>query len=200
MAENKYLNTIIQVGLSFIFGFLFIVFLVAIGGSIFIGKTDVFNKQDKSISEEIPLSTYSGTTYSLKYPSDYQLSENKIIATEGIVAEQDNTIHLISPKLPNSDGNLSIIITFKPLKKYEEENTKSSTCPQLNGIKLKEIKIGTQIFTTSGQIFCGPNEVAFFYLLNNENVYEVKVETTADYETQAFPEVLKILKTMKFKN
>ena len=92
-----------------------------------------------------------------------------------------------------------MIITYKPLKKYQKEDTKSSTCPQLYERKLDQIKIGIQTFTTSNQIFCGPNEAAFFYILNNENIFEIKVETTADYEKEALPEVLKILKTMKLK-
>jgi len=200
MAEKNYSGKIIQLALSFLFGFLFIVLLIILGGGLFIGKNANENENNKkNDNTKIRLVTYNGPTYSISYPENYDLSENKIIATEGIMVEQENTIHLISPNLPDSDGNLSIIITHKPLKKYQEENIKSSTCPELYEKKLDEIEIGTQTFTTSGQIFCGPNEVSFFYIINNENVYEIKVETTANYEEKAYPEVLNILKTMKFK-
>lgn len=143
--------------------------------------------------------TYTDPTFSIKYPVDYQLNINKIVATEGIIEPQANTIQLISPVLPSSTGNLSIIIAYKATKLYLEEAVKQgSTCAELSSKILEPIKIGNSMFSQSGLINCGPNAVAFFYVLNNGNIYEAKVETTADFENNALPVVKQILATLKF--
>jgi hypothetical protein len=145
--------------------------------------------------------TYSASTFSIKYPESYQLNINKIVATEGIVENQENTIQLISPILPNTNGDLSIIIAYKPTKLYLEQAVKQgSTCAELTSTKLEPVKIGDYTFSQSGLINCGPNAVAFFYIENNGNIYEAKVETTADYNKDALPIVKQILATLKFTN
>ena len=199
-ARNKYLDSLVQIAISFFFGFLFVVILIMIGGGIFIGKKSGDKIQKTQTFIEAPLTTYDGAIYSISYPQNYEFSENKIIGTEGIITEQANTIHLISPTLPGSDGNLSMIITYVPLKEFEDEKENgSTTCPELYEKELTPLKIGEFTFTQSGLINCGPNEVAFFYVINDKKVYEAKVETTADYVTKAYPQVIKILKTIKFK-
>lgn len=168
-------------------------------GGFFIGN--LFDNNDETKSTSKPeLTVYESENYSIEYPQDYQFSEDKIISTQDFTENQENTIHLISPLLPNSDGNLSIIITFEPLNDFEEEASRGSTCAELFQKKLDPIEIGTHTFTHSGLINCGPNEVAFFYVINNGNIYEAKVETSADYELDAYPQVIKILETMKFKS
>ena len=148
--------------------------------------------------EKITQITHTDPNYSISYPENYEFYKNKIVSTNGFTESQENTIHLISPPLTDSMGNLSIILTYQPFTIFEEEAKKSSTCPELDWLELEPITLGNNKFTHSGLINCGPNEVAFFYILNNENIYEAKVETTANYETKALPEVLKILETIKF--
>lgn len=200
MAKNKILGSLFYLLGSFILGFVFILFLLLIvGGGILIkninNQADL--KPDSSLVYE-NLATYESGNFTISFPENYQLSKNKIIATDGIVIDQENTIHLISPPLNENGENLSLIITYVPYVNYLEEKDESTTCPILYEKTLEAIKIGNLTFTTSGQIFCGPDEVAFFYLLHDDTIYEVKVETTADYELEALPQILKILNTIKF--
>lgn len=201
MAKNKFINGGIHLFFSFVLGFLFVLILIFIGiGTIF--SKSFFDNENKEIKkiQEVPFVNYEGQNFNLKYPENYQLNENKIVATEGIIIDQKNTIQLISPPLNENGNNLSMIITFMPYTSYveDEEKNQSTTCPELYQKKLDPVKIGGNTFTTSGQIFCGPDEVAFFYLLKNDVIYEVKVETTADYEMEALPEIKNILKMMAF--
>jgi hypothetical protein len=192
---------------KFIFlGFVVISVLIAflIGG--FVLGSNKTSKQTPQVVSANPIpnlksdwKTYKGNVFSLKYPKDYQLNINKIIATAGIVEPQENTIQLISPALPGTNGNLSIIITHKATKLYLEQAAKEgSSCSELSDKKLDPVKIGDLTFSQSGLINCGPNEIAFFYILNKNNIYEVKVETTADYQKDALPIVRQILSTIKF--
>lgn len=193
---------------KFFWGFLGLSFLIAfIIGGIVLGKNGSNTKISQTlittptptISETTNWKTYTAKTFSIKYPKDYQLNENKIVATEGIVEQQENTIQLISTPLPNTNGNLSIIIAYKPTKLYLEQAAKEgSTCAELSSKKLTPIKLGDNTFSQSGLINCGPNGVAFFYVLNNGNIYEAKVETTASYEKDALPVIKQILSTFKF--
>lgn len=190
---------------SFIFGLIFICILIFVFSSIFISKISFFDSIDAKgklptpTAVKIPLTTYSDQSYSISYPQNYEFYENKIVSTGGFVDEQKNTIHLISPPFPDSSDNVSIILTYEKFTTFEEEASKSSTCPELDGLELDPITLGNNKFTHSGLINCGPNEVAFFYIINDEFIYEAKVETTADdYEKQALPEVLRILETIKF--
>lgn len=200
MAEKKFLNKFIYLLGSFALGFLFVVFLVLVGGGIILGKNpNSKTTQETKQTPEAPLTTYEGPAFTLDYPNDFQLNVNRIVSTQDLVTNQENTIQLISPLLPGSNGDMSMIITYKPYSLYQKEDVESSTCPDLLNKKLDPIKLGNNIFTTSGQIFCGPDQVAFFYILNNNTIYETKVETTADYESVTLPEVKKILTTMKFK-
>ena len=201
MAKNKILGNFLYLLGSFVLGFIFVVFiLLIVGGGILIkniNNQESLNPDSSLVSEN--LATYEGGNFTISFPENYQLSENKIIATDGVVIDQENTIHLISPPLNENGENLSLIITHVPYVSYLEEKNNSTTCPALYEKTLEPIKIGKLTFTTSGQIFCGPDEVAFFYLLHNDTIYEVKVETTADYEQEALPEILKILKSFTFK-
>jgi hypothetical protein len=82
----------------------------------------------------------------------------------------------------------------------EQTAKEGSTCAELSLKKLEPIKLGENTFSQSGLINCGPNQTAFFYVLNNGNIYEAKVETTADYQKDALPIVKQILSTFKFTN
>ena len=175
--------------------------MITIFGFIFISNINtVIKKSDFNNTpfQNTPFTSHIDKNYSISFPENYQIYIDKIVATEGIVNEEENTIHLISPTLPGSNGNLSIIFSYEKFTTFQKEADSGSTCAELYGKELEKIQIGENIFTTSGQIFCGPNEVAFFYVINGENMYEAKVETTANYETEALPEILKILKTLKF--
>ena len=193
-------------------GFIGISFLLAfILGGLYFGakpiKNDGDNIQVNIITEtptpEINFSRnwkmYDEVNYTMKYPQDYELNKDKIVATEGIIELQKDTIQLISPPFPNSKGNMSIIIAHKPMKKTLADSVNSgSTCAELDGKKLNVINLGKNLFSESGLVNCGPNETAFFYIINNGTVYEAKVETTGDYETEALPLVKQILSTMVF--
>lgn len=182
--------------------FVIIVFLT---GAYFLAGNKNSNipipKADPVIYEYRDWKTYQGETFSIQYPKDYEFYENKIVATEGIIEPAKNTIQLISPTLPNTNVNLSIIIAYKSSSLYLEEEKKSgSTCPELYEKKLKPILIGNHTYSQSGLVNCGSNEAAYFYIINGNNVFEAKVETTGDFEKDALPIVKQILGTIEFED
>ena len=192
MFEKKHLIA------SFFFGFLFILLLIFISGGSFIAGNLISGDEKELDENPVAKTVFENENFSISFPEDYQLNENKIVATEGFEIDQENTIQLISPNLPGAEGNMSIIINFEPIEIANEDQ--STTCPELFERELDPINLGENIFTHSGLINCGPTQAAFFYVVNDGNVYEAKVETTADYEKDAFPEVIKILETLDFTN
>lgn len=204
MADEK--PSISNILASFFLGILFIAIILLIFMGIFFAKMNILdslqtNANEKLVSpspQKIKLTTYTNDKYSISFPENYEFYENKIVSTGGFEEVQKNTIHLISPPLNDANENLSIILTYEKFTTFEEEANQSSTCPELFDLELETITLGNNKFTQSGMINCGPNEAAFFYILNGDYIYEAKVETTADYSTVALPQVLKILETIKF--
>jgi hypothetical protein len=199
MARLNISNVLPQMLVSFLLGFISITFLILVTGGVIFSNS--YQSDTNEIdNKQITLKEYKDPNFRLMYPENYELTKDKILATQGIVIDQKNTIHLISPPLNTKNENLSIIFTLKPYAKYLEEDVNSSTCPELFEKKLEPVKAGRNTFTTSGMVFCGPTQASFFYILNGDFIYEAKVETLADYEKEALPEVLRILGGIEFMN